>query len=151
MFEIDPSFTLASMTSTLVYLAPEACYHGARYNEKLDIFSFGHLSIFVATQVFPYSLLPPTFVSRDGILQARTEIDRRREYLNLLGDHHPLTNIIKQCLQNNIKLRPSACDLLALLQALDIPHTETQEPWQPNLTDIDPQDECSTDSPIDIN
>ena len=45
--------TLTSFPGTLVYMSPEALTEGApaRYGPSLDIFSFGHLALFVGLQV----------------------------------------------------------------------------------------------------
>ena len=43
--------TLSRNPGTLVYMPPEALANVARYGPSLDIFSFGHLGIFVGLQV----------------------------------------------------------------------------------------------------
>ena len=43
--------TLSQTPGTLVYMPPEALTATARYGSSLDIFSFGHLAIFVGLQV----------------------------------------------------------------------------------------------------
>ena len=43
--------TLSQNPGTLVYMPPEAQRLGARYGPSLDVFSFGHLGIFVGLQV----------------------------------------------------------------------------------------------------
>ena len=43
--------TLSRNPGTLVYMPPEALSAAARYGSSLDIFSFGHLGIFVGLQV----------------------------------------------------------------------------------------------------
>ena len=43
--------TLSRMPGTLVYMPPEALEASSRYGPSLDIFSFGHLSLFVGLQV----------------------------------------------------------------------------------------------------
>ena len=43
--------TLSRNPGTLVYMPPEALNAAARYGPSLDIFSFGHLGIFVGLQV----------------------------------------------------------------------------------------------------
>ena len=43
--------TLSQNPGTLVYMPPEALSRAARYGASLDIFSFGHLGIFVGVQV----------------------------------------------------------------------------------------------------
>ena len=43
--------TLSQNPGTLVYMPPEALTAASRYGPSLDIFSFGHLGIFVGLQV----------------------------------------------------------------------------------------------------
>ena len=112
-FDADPSSSLKTMTNepgTLLYMPPEACDEDARYNTKLDIFSYGHLALFTATQVFPSSMLPVAFRGLGGERQmlARTEVERRKKYFDMLGDRHPLTKLIEQCLDNEPEERPKA-------------------------------------------
>ena len=44
--------TLSRLPGTLVYMAPEAIATIARYGPSLDIFSFGHLSLYTMIQVY---------------------------------------------------------------------------------------------------
>ena len=92
-------------------MPPEASTVPAKYNRKLDIFSFGHLALFTATQVFPCVLLPATFID-DGELCSRMEVGRRQSYIDLLAqqlhENHSLVTLIKQCLHNNHRMRPTA-------------------------------------------
>ena len=129
IFDIDPSSAQGTMTNvpgTLLYMPPEACDEDARYNTKLDIFSYGHLALFTATQVFPCSLLPTTYYSKDLLskdggkrqLLARTEVERRKKYFDMLGDRHPLTNLIKKCLDNDPEERPEAAAIKIQLKKL---------------------------------
>ena len=43
--------TLSCLPGTLVYMPPEALQASSRYGPSLDIFSFGHLALFVGLQV----------------------------------------------------------------------------------------------------
>jgi len=73
--------------------------------------SYGHLALFVATQVFPSSLLPFNYYSKIGgkhHLEALTEFERRKDYIDMLRDGHPLTILIEQCLDNDPEERPKA-------------------------------------------
>ena len=52
----------------------------------------------------------------------RSEVERRREYIEQLeemlhgGEHHPLTQMVKQCLQNAPSRRPTTEQLVSELQ-----------------------------------
>ena len=101
---------------TSVYMPPETSTTPAKFNRKLDIFSFGHLALFTATQVFPCVLLPATFFDDDRELRACTEVGRRQSYIDLLvqqlHENHDLVTLIKQCLHNNYRMRPTADNIV---------------------------------------
>ena len=54
----------------------------------------------------------------------RSEVERRREYIEQLekqlcdGEHHPLTQMVKQCLQNDPSRRPITEQLVTELQGM---------------------------------
>ena len=105
-------------------MPPEACSDHAKFNEKLDIFSFGHLALFTATQVFPCDLLPATFCDDNGNLCARTEVERRQKYIDQLqqqlGEDHnlELIKLIKQSLHNSPRIHPTSDDIVCILDPL---------------------------------
>ena len=107
---------------TIIYMPPEACSDHAKFNKKLDIFSFGHLALFTATQVLPCDLLPANFCDDNGKLHARTEVERRQRYIDQLEQQldrdHDLIKLIKQCLHNSPKMRPTADDVVCILEKL---------------------------------
>lgn len=120
---IDPGSGLKTMTGypgTRVYLAPEAHCTVGSYNAKLDVFSFGHLALFTAIQCFPTEIKPPTYFDYQGGLLARTEVDRRRQYVDImhsnLGRDHCLVALIEHCLHNEPEERPSANRLVSELE-----------------------------------
>ena len=72
--------------------------------------------------MFPSKLLHSTFVAENsGTLQARSEVERRGKYIALLNSHHPiLVMLVKQCLQDNPRQRPSTEEVLARVQELRV-------------------------------
>ena len=108
---------LTSNPGTLDYMPPEAL-EGGEYTDKLEVFSFGHLSIFVLIQHRPHPLLRPTY-REEGKLIPRTEVDRRSLYLEEVktklegGDKHSFYPILLSCLQDEPHARPSCADILA--------------------------------------
>ena len=115
---------LSSMTrgpGTLAYMAPEL--QMKRYDEKVDIFSFGHLLLFIFIDEFPGQLPPPTTTSGEKLI-AVSEIDRRGEYIKMLEQFCTKLNlqvvvkVVKECLSNLPKYRPSAVNLTERLRSL---------------------------------
>ena len=118
---VDLSVTPELLTSnpgTLDYMPPEAL-EGGVYNEKVDIFSFGHLSIYAMIQHRPHPLLRHTYRER-GKLIPRTEVERRETYTQeaiskLGGEEHSFFKIIIQGLQDEPDNRPSCSEILEVL------------------------------------
>ena len=95
-------------------MPPEACSDYSKYNLKLDIFSYGHLALFTATQTFPSSLLPVYDAETSTF---RTEVQRCQKYIDQLKQqlgNHDLVKLIKQCLDNNPKMWPTATEVVQL-------------------------------------
>ena len=112
---IDPirlATTLTQMPGTYLYMPPEALGPNAVYDTSLDMFSFGHLFLYTIIQVFPDRLLPPVYYTTTSSstgreIKARSEIERRSEYFNMLGksqseetQNKNVTQLIEQCLSN---------------------------------------------------
>ena len=124
IIDVDPACSThfqstTHVPGTIIYMPPEACSDHAKFNKKLDIFSFGHLALFTATQVLPYNLLP---VYDDDKSCYRSEVERRQKYINQLeqqlGGDHDLIKLIKQCLHNSPKMRPIAEDIIRHVEQL---------------------------------
>ena len=126
LFNADPSSELATMSNvpgTLLYMPPEALNDDAKYNTKLDIFSYGHLALFTTTQVFPCSLLPATYYDAgpsggESQLLGRPEVERRKKYFDILGGDHPLFHLMVRCLHNKPEERPKATKIETRLDEL---------------------------------
>ena len=120
--ETTVSKTMTQAPGTQVYMPPEALDLHAKYSDRLDIFSFGHLALYTLIREFPKDLLPATHVSSKG-LEARSEVERRSNYMEKLNatlpvpDHH-LCQLIKQCLHNDSTKRLSSTELLHELQQI---------------------------------
>ena len=123
IMDLDPEATPETFTSlpgTLEYMPPEAQGGSASYDPSLDVFSFGHLSLFTVIQTSVYPLLPSTYTDTEGSLHARAEVKRREQYLDkaeqFLGWSHSLLLLVKDCLHNRQAVRPRATELKSRLQ-----------------------------------
>lgn len=115
------SCTLSRTPGTLVYMPPEANHPTPHYDTALDMFSFGHLALFIVLQEFPGSLLPYTYpdpTNRER-LAARTEVERRKDYIDQfiarVGSKSPIISLLKCCLSDVPQMRPSAAQVLDML------------------------------------
>ena len=115
------SSTLSQTPGTTVYMPPEATGTNPQYDAKLDMFSFGHLSLYVVAQEFPENLLPSTYTDPDTEkLLPRSEIERRQPVIDKLtvDKKHALSGIITQCLSNIALKRPDANTVMKQLEGL---------------------------------
>ena len=83
---VDPSKLqmLSKAPGTTSYMPPEALQDVPKYDTQLDVFSFGHLTLYALIEEFP-TVMPNTYndpVTRE--LRARTEIERREKYIDKL-------------------------------------------------------------------
>ena len=78
---------------------------------------------FQTFQVFPDPLLPSTYVDPQNPNRTlgRSELERRGDYIQqlngMLGEEHPLVQLVCQCLHNIPDQRPTADELLQQLEA----------------------------------
>ena len=125
--------TMTKAPGASVYMPPEAIAPSAsnaeksKYDASIDVFSLGVVTIFTLGETFPCDPLAHTYLDAEsGVLIARTELQRRSEYIEkvntqllacgqLCGDH-PLIRLIQQCLHNGPHKRPNICDVLSLLE-----------------------------------
>ena len=125
--------TMTKGPGALVYMPPEAFAptrsnaEKSKYDASIDIFSLGVITIFTIGGVFPCNPLEPTYEDENtGLLVARTELQRRSEYMRYVNEQlhacgqfhgdHPLIRLIQQCLQNKSSKRPGICQVLYLLE-----------------------------------
>ena len=123
------------------YMPPEAMVTDTPclYNEKLDIFSFGHLSLYTALQESPSQLLGVHHDPKKTKRHMRTEVERRRQYVDNLtmkfGSDHTFTKLVKECLHDHPQMRPSAVEVLQQLQKLHETHMQGNQLPKLSLND----------------
>ena len=128
IMDLDPESspeTLTSLPGTLEYMPPEAQGGSVTYDPSLDVFSFGHLSLFTITQT-PVQPLPPTYQDDStGEIRGRSEVKRREKFVEaaeqLLSENHSLVVMMKRCLHNNPAQRLRTGELLTRLQEMLTP------------------------------
>ena len=117
ILNVSPSHLKATMTrapGTLANMPPEATVPSKpKYTTKLDIFSFGVLVLHAFTNKWP---LPTEqfveFPENCDLFKKVSETDRRRRYLQEMGDDHTHTRLVLNCLADNPEPRPPAEEVL---------------------------------------
>ena len=129
--------TMTRVPGTQAYLPPEGFDQHPHYTTKLDMFSFGQLSLYTVTQVFPVPIAPTFTDPLSKVVVARSEIERRREYINKLEiqlvGYDSFREFIMQCLANHPDGRPSANQVSNILDEL---RTQILDPYA-HLTKLD--------------
>ena len=105
---------------TPIYMPPESLMKHPKYGPSIDVFILGVVVIFTLTQQFPYALLPANYIDECGKMICRTEVERRRKYMQViysqLRHDHPLVQMIKRCLANDPVTRPTIRHVIQLLE-----------------------------------
>ena len=124
ILDLDPNATPGTMTSlpgTLDYMPPEAMGGGVTYEPSLDVFSFGHLALFTLIQTHVRPLLPSTYTNSANKLVARSEVERRIQFVEKaekIPGSHSLLAVVQQCLENEPSERPATGRLVEMLQEI---------------------------------
>ena len=128
IMDLDPEAspeTLTSLPGTLEYMPPEAQGGSVAYDPSLDVFSFGHLSLFTVTQTPVRPLDTPSYYDSSNRLCARSEVKRRARFVEaaeqVLSENRSLVSVMRRCLHNNPAQRPHTRELVTRLQEMVTP------------------------------
>ena len=122
ILDLDPNATPGTLTSlpgTLDYMPPETMGGCVTYDPSMDVFSFGHLALFTLIQTHVMPLLPPTYTNSIRKLVARSEVERRMQFVEVakkIPGSHSLLPLVQQCLRNEPSQRPGTGKLVELLR-----------------------------------
>ena len=109
----------SSIKGTQAFMAPEALHDPPRYNEKLDVFSFGNVVISTLTHEWP-NPGPPTRYEGD-VFVGITEFQRREQCVELFTaqEKQLFLPIVHQCLENRPDKRPSSLVLVQEMRRIE--------------------------------
>ena len=109
----------SSIKGTQVFMAPEALHNPPRYNEKLDVFSFGNVVMSTLTHEWP-SPTSPTRYQGDQLV-AVSELQRREHHVVKFTaqEKQLFQSIVSQCLDNRPNKRPSSVMLVQELRHIE--------------------------------
>ena len=108
-----------SIKGTQAFMAPEALHDPPRYNEKLDVFSFGNIVISTLTHEWPNPGPPNQYQGNQ--LVALNELQRREHYVVKFTaqEKQLFLPIVHQCLKNRPDKRPSSVMLVQELKRIE--------------------------------
>ena len=101
-----------------------------KYNNKLDVFSFGHLTIYLVNQEAPD--VEDSCLTQADVSNRQIQVGNRRMSLTQMGGPgHPLYSIAVQCLSDTPDQRPTSTDLARRMEELckkhSLPYSNTLE------------------------
>ena len=113
-------------------LMPPECWGPStpKYNNKLDVFSFGHLTIYLVNQEAPD--VEDSCLTQADVSNRKIQVgNRRRSLTKMGGPGHPLYSIAVQCLSDTPDQRPTSTDLARTMEELckkhSLPYCNTLE------------------------
>ena len=108
-----------SMKGTQAFMPPEALHDPPRYNETLDVFSFGNIIISTLTHEWP-NPGPPVQYQGDQII-GLSELQRRERYIAVFTaqEKQLFLPTVYQCLDNRPYNRPSSAVLVRELSCIE--------------------------------
>ena len=83
------------------YMPPESLSDPPVTGPETDCFSFGHMSLYLINDIYPQPH-PPSSESDDSSVQ----IEKRRQWIDLVGSEHCLHALILDCLTDQPSARP---------------------------------------------
>ena len=109
----------SSIKGTLAFMPPEALHDPPRYNETLDVFSFGNIIISTLTHEWP-NPGPPNRYQGDMFVGI-TELQRCEQYVEMLTaqEKQLFLPIVRPCLENRPDKRPSSVMLVQELRRIE--------------------------------
>ena len=113
------------------YMPPEASLERPKYDTPLDVFSFGHLALYLCIQQYPkvYEISPKEII--EAHQTGEVAIRRRQKWISMLPEDHCLRQMILSCLRDDPQERPSTeklnINLLRVLCGLELEEFEVKE------------------------
>ena len=104
---------------TPAYMPPEAMRATSVYNTRIDEFSYGIMIIHTLCGRWPLPLREPVCVNPANRAQLLpvSEAERRDEYLQEIGNAHPLMDLILRCISNDPEQRVRAANIVQQIEA----------------------------------
>ena len=126
---MDPSkmSRKSSVKGTLAFMSPEALVDPPKYDEKLDVFSYGNVVITMVTHFWPTPQQPTRLKGKKLI--AVSELERRQQYLVLFTpkENELFLPIVRPCLQNDPTMRPTSIQLVTQMRGIEESHPRRVE------------------------
>ena len=98
----------------MFYMPPEVRFEKAQCTPKLDIFSYGHLTLHLVLERFPEVFDIPHSEQKEGMIEQQ----KRKAALDAMGSGHCLHMLTISCLQDDPSKRPNSRDILDIVDCI---------------------------------
>lgn len=102
---------------TLAFMPPEVLVANPKYDRSIDVFSYGILIIHMLSCKWPEPQLPQVKYEGEKLIPL-TEAERREELLQIIGNDHPLMELIHRCIHNHAKQRACSNEIMKKMELL---------------------------------
>ena len=128
---IDPSKMTrkSSAKGTHAFMPPESLHSPPRYDEKLDVFSYGNVIVTTVIHDWPEPGPPTALAKERGKVIGFNELERRQQYLILFTskENELFLSIVSACLQNDPTMRPTSIQLMTQMSKIEESHPRRVE------------------------
>ena len=107
---LQVSHIMTQTPGTPAYMPPEVMIANPTYDASIDEFSYGILMLHVLSGQWPEPHIEPNRVEGDKLIPV-SEAERRKMFVEAIGDTHPLMDLILRCINNNPQLRPHSGEI----------------------------------------
>ena len=114
--ELDNISCMTQAPGTFAFMPPEALTVNSIYNTSIDVFSFGILMIHMFSGQWPKPQNDTLRIEHEELIPVGEA--KRREVFQAIGDDHPATELILQCIDNDPQQRPCASEILQQLRRI---------------------------------
>ena len=102
---------------TPAYMPPEVMIANPKYDTSIDEFSYGILMIHIFSGRWPEPQVGQTRIENEQLVPV-TEAERREVFLRVIGNDHPLMDLILRCINNDPRRRAHASEIVERLAAI---------------------------------
>ena len=100
---------------TPAYMPPEVMVANPKYDTSVDEFSYGIMMIHMFSGRWPEPQVGQVRAEPGGRMIPVSEAERREVFLRAIGNDHPLMDLIRKCIDNYVKSRAHASEIVERL------------------------------------
>ena len=100
---------------TPAYMPPEVMIANPKYDTSVDEFSYGIMMIHMFSGRWPEPQVGQIRAESGGRMIPVSEAERREEFLQAIGNDHPLMDLIRKCIDNYVQSRAHANEIVERL------------------------------------